>query len=139
MSHSGSGIGWARPAASDSAARDGAEGLIREPRHLQQNSPEHRWLFLSSLWGSIAAMHRRRRDAPGLGTTGAVGRLAREHGRGIRILPQSRDCSFEPGKPIWLTETAEAACGGNQRHRAFSTLSATSTSLAGLRKPPCRW
>jgi hypothetical protein len=28
------------------------------------------------------------------------------------ILRDLRD-KFEPGKPIWLTETAEAACGGN--------------------------
>jgi hypothetical protein len=26
---------------------------------------------------------------------------------------------FEPGKPIWLTETAEAACGGNRRAATF--------------------
>jgi hypothetical protein len=26
---------------------------------------------------------------------------------------------FEPGKPIWLTETAEAACGGNQWDATF--------------------
>ena len=26
---------------------------------------------------------------------------------------------FEPGKPIWLTETADAACGGNRRDKTF--------------------
>jgi Glycosyl hydrolase family 79, N-terminal domain len=26
---------------------------------------------------------------------------------------------FDPGKPIWLTETAEAACGGNRRAATF--------------------
>ena len=26
---------------------------------------------------------------------------------------------FEPGKPIWLTETAEAACGGNRWAATF--------------------
>lgn len=27
--------------------------------------------------------------------------------------------AFEPGKPIWLTETADAACGGNRWDRTF--------------------
>ena len=38
--------------------------------------------------------------------------MAREHRSNPRVLPTApRD--FEPGKPIWLTEIADAACGGN--------------------------
>jgi hypothetical protein len=32
---------------------------------------------------------------------------------------QSLRDKFEPGKPIWLTETAEAACGGNRWDASF--------------------
>ena len=37
---------------------------------------------------------------------------------------------FAPGKPLWLTETADAACGGNPWGAASSTRSAISISLA---------
>ena len=37
---------------------------------------------------------------------------------------------FEPGKPFWLTETADAACGGNPWAYTFLDSSATSTSSA---------
>ena len=42
----------------------------------------------------------------------AFGSVAGEHGQNARVLPSLRD-EFAPGKPMWLTETAEAACGGN--------------------------
>ncbi|MVT72176.1 hypothetical protein GPL20_03470 [Bradyrhizobium cajani] len=36
----------------------------------------------------------------------------------LRIYQALRD-TFEPGKPIWLTETADAACGGGRWDRTF--------------------
>ena len=36
----------------------------------------------------------------------------------LAIYSALRD-AFEPGKPIWLTETADAACGGNRWDRTF--------------------
>lgn len=37
----------------------------------------------------------------------------------VLALHRSLRDSFEPGKPIWLTETAEAACGGNRWAATF--------------------
>jgi hypothetical protein len=39
-------------------------------------------------------------------------------GRTLAFYRALRD-KFEPGKPIWLTETAEAACGGNRLSATF--------------------
>ena len=45
---------------------------------------------------------------------------------------------FEPGKPLWGTETADAACGGNSWAPLSSTASAISTSWDGSRKKAFR-
>ena len=43
---------------------------------------------------------------------GALGGVARAHRSDASFYRKLRD-EFEPGKPFWLTETADAACGGN--------------------------
>ena len=49
---------------------------------------------------------------------GALGRLAVANGSDAEFYKALRD-RFEPGKPIWLTETADAACGGNPWAASF--------------------
>ncbi|CAM5491008.1 hypothetical protein [Rhodanobacter lindaniclasticus] len=44
---------------------------------------------------------------------------------------------YEPGKPVWITETADAACGGNPWASSFLDSFATSTSWAGW--PGAAW
>ena len=46
---------------------------------------------------------------------------------------------YAPGKPLWLNETAQAACGGSPWASPSSTASATSTSSARWRRRACRW
>ena len=43
-----------------------------------------------------------------------------------------------PGKPIWLTETAEAACGGNRWDATFPIRSDTSISSDGSQRSAFR-
>ena len=50
---------------------------------------------------------------PAHGGRGAFRRLVRPHRRDREIHTALRD-RLTPGKPVWLTETAEAACGGNR-------------------------
>jgi heparanase 1 len=45
---------------------------------------------------------------------------------------------FQPGRPIWITEIADAACGGNPWERPFWTASAISTRSGGSRARACR-
>ena len=52
---------------------------------------------------------------------------------------ESFETNLEPGKPIWLTETAEAACGGNPVGRDASWIrSAISISSGGWQEPAFR-
>ena len=68
----------------------------------------HRRFFLSSLRRGVATM------LPGSNHTRgrAFGSVAGEHGQDVANYQSLRD-EFTPGKPMWLTETAETACGGN--------------------------
>jgi hypothetical protein len=106
-------------AASDSAARDGAEGSIAS-RALLQQSGRGIDVFSYHHYGALSQR-----------CTGVVGT---RHGsleqqalsedwlastdRTLAFYRGLRD-AFEPGKPIWLTETAEAACGGNPQASTF--------------------
>ena len=62
---------------------------------------------------ALAALRRPRRSG-----AGAFRGMAGAHRRDVRDLsgPARR---IQPGKPIWLTETADAACGGNRWTRCF--------------------
>jgi len=46
---------------------------------------------------------------------------------------------FAPGKPLWLTETADAACGGTHGARRFSIAFAISISLDAWPGAASRW
>jgi len=37
---------------------------------------------------------------------------------------------FEPGKPLWLTETADAACGGNPSGSTFGEAGGETKSVS---------
>ena len=68
-----------------------------------------RRFFLSSLRRGLATVLR---SGPNHTGGRAFGRVAGEHGPTLAFYRTLRD-EFAPGKPMWLTETAEAACGGN--------------------------
>jgi hypothetical protein len=56
-----------------------------------------------------------------------------------RAFYQTLRDEFEPGKPMWVTETADAACGGNPWASTFLDTFRYSINLAGLPRPACRW
>ena len=64
------------------------------------------------------------------GRRGIVRAMARTTDETLAFYRELRD-KFEPGKPFWNTETADAACGGNPWAAPFSTPSATWISSAG--------
>jgi heparanase 1 len=106
-------------AASDSAPRDGLEGTIASRDILRQTA------------GGIDVFSYHHYGALSQRCTGVVGTRQsdlEEHAlsedwlasadRTFAFYRSLRD-AFEPGKPIWLTETAEAACGGNPQASTF--------------------
>jgi heparanase 1 len=106
-------------AASDSAARDGAEGLIASRDILQQIAggidgfSYHHYGALSQRCTGVVETRQSSLEQQALS----------EHwlastDRTLAFYRSLRD-AFEPGKPIWLTETAEAACGGNPQASSF--------------------
>ena len=76
--------------------------------------PRRRSLLLSSLQHALAALRRPRRS----GARRSPRTGWRAPTRRSRSTAALRD-AFEPGKPIWLTETADAACGGNRWDKTF--------------------
>jgi heparanase len=106
-------------AASDSAPHDGSEGTIASRDILRQTGPGID-VFSYHHYGALSQR-----------CTGVVGTRQsdlEEHAlsedwlastdRTFAFYQSLRD-AFEPGKPIWLTETAEAACGGNPQASTF--------------------
>ena len=105
-------------AASDSAARDGAEGLIASRDILQQIAggidgfSYHHYGALSQRCTGVVETRR------GLERQALSEDWLASTDRAFAFYRSLRD-AFEPGKPIWLTETAEAACGGNPAAPSF--------------------
>jgi heparanase 1 len=101
--------------ASDSAAHDGSERKIATSDMLRQ-SGRGIDAFSYHHYGALSL-----RCAPGTRPTpdAALSEewLARTD-QALAFYRGLRD-AFEPGKPMWLTETAEAACGGNPRASTF--------------------
>lgn len=104
-------------AASDSAPRDGSEGTIATRDILQQSG------------GGIDVFSYHHYGALSRRCTGTPGRANPEEralsedwlastDQALAFYKSLRD-TFAPGKPIWLTETAEAACGGNPQASTF--------------------
>jgi heparanase len=106
-------------AASDSAPHDGSEGTIASRDILRQTA------------GGIDVFSYHHYGALSQRCTGVVGTRQsdlEEHAlsedwlastdRTFAFYRGLRD-AFEPGKPIWLTETAEAACGGDPEASSF--------------------
>jgi len=105
-------------AASDSAVRDGAEGLIASRDILQQIAggidgfSYHHYGALSQRCTGVVETR------PGLERQALSEDWLASTDRAFAFYRSLRD-AFEPGKPIWLTETAEAACGGNPAASSF--------------------
>jgi heparanase len=105
-------------AASDSAARDGAEGLIASRDILQQIAggidgfSYHHYGALSQRCTGVVETRR------GLEQQALSEDWLASTDRAFAFYRSLRD-AFESGKPIWLTETAEAACGGNPAASSF--------------------
>jgi heparanase 1 len=105
-------------AASDSAARDGAEGLIASRDILQQIAggidgfSYHHYGALSQRCTGVVETRR------GLERQALSEDWLASTDRAFAFYRSLRD-AFESGKPIWLTETAEAACGGNPQASSF--------------------
>ncbi|MCS6303090.1 MAG: hypothetical protein H8K07_05430 [Nitrospira sp.] len=55
------------------------------------------------------------------GRSGTVGAVAQAHDETLAYDKKLRD-EFRPDKPFWLTETADAVCGGNPWARSFLTV-----------------
>ena len=72
--------------------------------------------LLSPLRSAFAALRRNRRTDHA--RRRAFGRVAWAHRRTLAFYRTLRD-TFASGKPLWLTETADAACGGNPWARTF--------------------
>jgi heparanase len=105
-------------AASDSAARDGSEGTIASRALLQQTGrgvdvfSYHHYGALSQRCTGVAGTRQDlEQQALSEDWFASTDRTLAFY-RGLRD-------AFEPGKPIWLTETAEAACGGNPQASTF--------------------
>jgi heparanase len=104
-------------AASDRAARDRSEGTIASRDILQQTG---RGIDVFS-YHHYGALSQRCAGPPG--QTGPERQALSEDwlastDQALAFYKTLRD-AFEPGKPIWLTETAEAACGGNPQASTF--------------------
>ena len=97
-------------AASYSATHHGSEGMIATPDMLRQ-SGRGIDAFSYHHYGALSL-----RCAPGTRPNPEEAALSEEWlartDQALAFYRSLRD-AFEPGKPIWLTETAEAACGGN--------------------------
>jgi hypothetical protein len=94
-------------------ARDDADSVRRYRHGAGRDRAERRQLRgLATMRKSVPRdwHHRRHR---------AVRRVALSRGEYPRLYVNLRD-RFEAGKPIWLTETADAACGGNPWAYTFS-------------------
>jgi hypothetical protein len=105
-------------AASDFAARDGAEGTIASRDILQQIaggidvfSYHHYGTLSQRCAGVVGTREDRQQHALSEDWLASTD-------RSFAFYASLRD-AFEPGKPIWLTETAEAACGGNPHASSF--------------------
>jgi heparanase len=106
-------------AESDAAARDGAEGSIASRALLQQSGrgidvfSYHHYGALSQRCTGVVETRRRGLEEHALSEDWLA-----STDRTLAFYRSLRD-AFEPGKPIWLTETAEAACGGNLEASTF--------------------
>jgi heparanase len=106
-------------AASDAAASGGPEGAIASRDILPQTAggidvfSYHHYGALSQRCTGVVGMHRDDLEKQALSEDW----LART-GQAFAFYRRLRD-AFEPGKAMWLTETAEAACGGNPQASTF--------------------
>jgi len=104
-------------AASDSAPRDGSEGTIATRDILRRTG---RGIDVFS-YHHYGALSRRCAGTPGHATPEELA-LSEDWlastDQALAFYRSLRD-AFEPGKSIWLTETAEAACGGNPQASSF--------------------
>jgi hypothetical protein len=105
-------------AESDAAARDGAEGSIASRDILRQAaggidvfSYHHYGALSQRCTGVVETRQGLERQALSEDWLASTDRT-------FAFYRSLRD-AFEPGKPIWLTETAEAACGGNPAASSF--------------------
>ena len=106
-------------AASDSATHDGSDGTIASRDILQQTAKSidvfsyHHYGALSQRCTGVVGTRQSSPEEQAL----SEGWLASTD-QALAFYRSLRD-TFEPGKPIWLTETAEAACGGNPQASTF--------------------
>jgi heparanase len=106
-------------AASDAAARDGSEGAIASRDVLQQTGRDIDVLS----YHHYGALSQRCTGVAGTRQSSLEEQALSEHwlastDRVLAFYKTLRD-AFAPGKPVWLTETAEAACGGNPQAATF--------------------
>ena len=93
--------------------------LLIERKHPSGDRPRHRRLFLSLLRRRLQPLRGHGRI--GHGTIAAAALSAEWLARPVGIeefYAKLRD-KYEPGKPMWLTETAETACGGDRWASTF--------------------
>ena len=106
-------------AASDAAARDGSEGAIASRDILQQTGrgidvlSYHHYGALSQRCTGVAGTRQSSLEEQALSDDWLA-----STDRAFAFYKNLRD-AFAPGKPVWLTETAEAACGGNPQASTF--------------------
>ncbi|MGB8261835.1 MAG: hypothetical protein WCE75_15845, partial [Terracidiphilus sp.] len=100
----------------------GSVKLIRSEDMLAAEGPGLD-VFAYHFYGGVS-----QRCGGGLGPKGVTEKNAVEHGLSAEWLKATGDDAsfyaglrdkFEPGKPLWLTETAETACGGNPWASSF--------------------
>ena len=87
-------------------------GVLKSEDLLPAAGPRIRRFFVPSLCGCFPAVREHGRIIANNSDSGAFGRLALAPGKDCAFYADLRD-RFEPGKSLWITETADAACGGN--------------------------
>ena len=88
-------------------------GVLKSEDLLQATGPLFRCFFLPSLCGCFAAVRKHGRIVTNNSGSSTFSRLALAPRRRLaHFTPDLRD-RFEPAKSLWITETADAACGGN--------------------------
>jgi heparanase 1 len=98
--------------ASDTMTRYGSQGTIATGEMLQHMGKD----IDAFSYHHYGAASRRCAGTPGMPQTSADAALSEEWlartDQTLAFYRNLRD-EFEPGKPMWVTETADAACGGN--------------------------
>jgi len=92
----------------DDAAGNPNKSALRTPDLLEAMGPDTVNAFSYHHYGAVS----QRCDGPRKAADGLSEEWLARTDHPFRFYQKARD-EFEPGKPLWVTETAETACGGN--------------------------